>query len=201
MSISTYAELLTAMDNWLDHGLFSAREPEFIALFEAFINRKLLTREMETSASLTPSSGSASLPSDYIQWRRVTWEGSIRQELEYVNPSWLAANYPSSQSDRPSVFTIEGSTLKLRPIDSTSVTLDYYQKIPALTVSNTTNWLLAAYPDLYLFGSLTEADAFGNNDPRASMWKSRRDEIIAEIIQLNAKNKGVGGMRIMGPTP
>jgi hypothetical protein len=26
------------------------------------------------------------LPGDYLQWRRVTWAGSVRQELEYVHP-------------------------------------------------------------------------------------------------------------------
>jgi len=35
MSITTYAELQSAIGNWLDHSLFSARIPEFIALFEA----------------------------------------------------------------------------------------------------------------------------------------------------------------------
>jgi len=32
MSITTYAELQSAIGNWLDHSLFSARIPEFIAL-------------------------------------------------------------------------------------------------------------------------------------------------------------------------
>ena len=41
MSIATYAELRTAVENWLDHTLFSARVPEFIALFEAAANRVL----------------------------------------------------------------------------------------------------------------------------------------------------------------
>jgi hypothetical protein len=57
MSIATYAELRTAVENWLDHTLFSARVPEFIALFEAAANRRLRVRQQEASSALTPSSG------------------------------------------------------------------------------------------------------------------------------------------------
>ena len=41
MAITTYSELQAAVGNWLDHGLFAARIPEFIALFEAAANRRL----------------------------------------------------------------------------------------------------------------------------------------------------------------
>ena len=48
MSIATYAELRTAVENWLDHTLFTARVPEFIALFEAAANRRLRVRQQES---------------------------------------------------------------------------------------------------------------------------------------------------------
>ena len=201
MAITTYAELQTAIGNWLDHSLFSARSPEFIALFEAGANRRLRVRQMETSTNLTPSSGSATLPTDYLSWRRVTWTGSERVELQYVHPSYLQAAYPTSPSDTPRIFTIEGSTLKVRPVDATAVEFDYFQKVPALTDVATTNWLLTAHPDLYLFGSLVEAEMFGVNDERAAGWLARRDEIFDEIEKLSNKTRGAGAIRTMGPTP
>jgi hypothetical protein len=201
MSITTYAELKTAVENWLDHQLFTNRVPEFIALFEAAANRRLRVRQMETSTNLTPSSGAATLPSDYLAWRRVTWTGSTRVELEYVHPSYLQAAYPSSPTDVPRIFTIEGSILKIRPVDDTALEFDYYEKIDALSDSATTNWLLTAHPDLYLFGSLVEAELFGVNDERAPMWKARRDEIFAEIEQLSNKTRGAGAIRVMANTP
>lgn len=200
MAITTYTELQSAIGNWLDHSLFTARIPEFIALFEACANRRLRVRQMEASTTLTPSSGSATLPTDFLMHRRVTWTGSTRVELEYVNPSYLQAAYPSSPSDTPRLFTIEGSTLKLRPIDATGLEFDYFQKIPALATTDP-NWLLTAHPDLYLFGSLVEAEMFGVNDERAPNWKARRDEIFDEVQGLSNKSRGVGGMRVMGATP
>jgi hypothetical protein len=201
MAITTYSELQAAVGNWLDHSLFAARIPEFIALFEAAANRRLRVREQEAATALTPSSGAAALPADYLAWRRVTWTGSPRVELQYVHPSYLQAAYPSTPSARPRVFTIEGSTLKIRPVDATALEFDYFQKIPALSDGAATNWLLAAHPDLYLFGALVEAEMFGVNDERAPLWKARRDEIFDEMEKLSNKTRGSGAMRVMAATP
>lgn len=201
MSITTYSELETAVESWLGHALFTARVPEFIALFEAAANRRLRAREMETIVPLTPVAGTVALPADYLAWRRVTWTGSPRVDLEYAHPSYLQAAYPTSPAGVPRVFTIEGGALKVRPVDDTALELDYYAKVPALSDGAPTNWLLTAHPDLYLFGALVEAEMFGVNDERAPAWKARRDEIFDEIERLSNKSRGAGGIRVMGATP
>jgi hypothetical protein len=201
MSITTYAELQAAVGNWLGHSLFTARIPEFIALFEATANRRLRVRQMEATATLTPDvNGSATLPSDYLAWRRVTWTGSTRTELAFVHPSYLQAAYPSAPADVPRIFTIEGATLKVRPLDSTALEFDYFQKIPALATTDP-NWLLTAHPDIYLFGSMVEAEMFGVNDERMPAWKARRDEIFDEIVRLNNQTRAPSAMRVFGATP
>ena len=279
MSLSNYSDLQTALGNWLDHSLYSARYGEFVALFEATANRRLRVREMEATTILLPSSptpiavtgapgafggviqltvastatlstfqevnvanvggtteangswiitvvdgiainlrgstftnaytsggtvtaqsGFATLPSDYLAWRRVTWTGSTRTELGYVHPSYLQAAYPSQPADVPRIFTIEGSTLKVMPLSGTPLEFDYYQAIPSL-VSASTNWLMTAHPDLYLFGSMCEAEAFGVNDERMPMWKVRRDEIFEEIIMRDRQTRGPSYVRVFGATP
>lgn len=203
MAISTFAELKTAIGSWLKHSLFSDNYGDFIALFEASANRRLRTRWQETSATVTMSSGAGSLPTDFLSQRRVTWAGSAKVELEYVEPSWLQANYPTDATGTPIVYTIEGSTIYVRPSDDTNLTMLYYAKIAALSDSNTTNWLLTSHPDIYLFGALCEAELFGVNDERMPLWKSRRDELFEEIIRLSEKSKyqSGAGMRVMGRTP
>ena len=120
-----------------------------------------------------------------------------------MHPSYLQAAYPSSPAATPRVFTVEGSVLKFRPIDDTALELDYFQKIPALASGSDsgTNWLLAAHPDLYLFGALVEAETFGVNDERAPLWKGRRDEIFDEVEKLSNRTRGTGAIRVMGATP
>jgi hypothetical protein len=198
MAITTYSELQSAVENWLSHTLFTARVPEFIALFEATANRKLRVRQQEAVATLTPSAGAVSLPADYLDWRRLTFTGSPRVELDYVEPSWLQAAYPTIPAGIPTVFTIEGATLTIAPVSDTPLELLYFQKIAALSDTNPTNWLIAAHPDLYLFGAMVEAEMFGVNDERMPLWKSRRDEIFDEIRELSKTTRGPGAIRVMG---
>jgi hypothetical protein len=285
MTIASYSDLQAAVGNWLDHSLFAARVPEFIALFEAAANRRLRVRQQEATALLYPSNplpiaitgaanngsglvrltvastativsgaemnvanvggtteangswlvtvidathvdlvgsafanpyvaggtiqgqaGQAALPSDYLAWRRVTWTGQTRNELQFVHPSYLQAAFPTMPADVPRIFTIEGKTLKIMPLDATPLELDYFAKVPALASiapqdGSQANWLLTEHPDLYLFGSLVEAEMFGVNDERAPVWKARRDEIFDEIEKLNNKTRGPSAVRVMGATP
>jgi hypothetical protein len=201
MPITNYSELQSAIGSWLGHGLFTNNIPDFISLFEAAANRRLRTRWQETTTAITMSAAQGSLPADYLAWRRVTWPGSSRVELEYVEPSWLQARYPTASTGTPQVFTIEGPTILVRPADDNSLELLYFAKIAALSDSAPTNWLLTAHPDLYLFGSMVEAEMFGVNDERMPLWKARRDEIFEEIEKLSNKTRGGGAMRIMGATP
>ena len=46
------------------------------------------------------------------------------------------------------------------------------------------------YPDVYLFGLMVEVVALGRNVEMAQLYKARRDEVFAEIIQLYALTTG-----------
>ena len=201
MSLSTYSDLSNAISTWTGRGDFTAAYiSNFVALFEAWANRNLRTRQMETSTTLTPSSGSAALPSDYLQWRRVTWAGDPTSELEYAHPSILQGLYPSSSSFIPHLFTIEGSNIETRSTDATNLTLEYWQKISSLETSST-NWLMSAHPDLYLYGTLLEAYLFNQDQDNAIVWKQRRDDLAAEIRYLDKSTIGPSAVRVFGQTP
>jgi hypothetical protein len=66
MAIGTYAELKTAIANFLARDDLTARIPEFISLAEARMSRELGTRSQTKRANATLSAGDAfvSLPTD-----------------------------------------------------------------------------------------------------------------------------------------
>ena len=202
MPLQTYSDLTAAIANWLQRSDLAALVPNFVQLFEACANRRLRVRQQEATAALTPAGGVAALPADYLSWRRLTWTGNPRQELAYVEPSWLQAAYPDAPTDIPRVFTIEGGNILTMPLDpaDTALELVYLQQVPALA-ANSTNWLMSAHPDLYLFGALTEAQAYTVNAETAALWKARRDELFDEIEKLSNKSRGAGAVRTLGPTP
>lgn len=127
-------------------------------------SEKLRVREMETIATLTPSSGVCTLPTDYLQYRRVALTTSRRQELAYIAPSVADQIYPDRGSGVSQKFTIIGSSLYLFPLSSTDVELTYYQAVPHLTDAAPTNWLLTKHPQLYLHACLFQL-AIYRRDP------------------------------------
>src|SRR6266704_6726476 len=97
MSLATYSDLQTQIANWLARDDLSAYIPDFITLFECAAARKLKVRLQESTTTLTPSSGVATLPADYLGYRRVTWTGSPNQELSYVaHPLWAMEWVPDA---------------------------------------------------------------------------------------------------------
>jgi hypothetical protein len=198
MAITTYAELQDAIASWLARDELTAYIPDFITLFEAAAARRLKVRLQESTTTLTPSSGVATVPSDYLGHRRVTWTGEPIQELSYVTPP-LYAGYLNSGSGIPTVFTIEGSSLRVAPSNDTALTFDYYARTAA--VSGTLNWLFTNHPDAYLFGSLCEANAFNKAVDPAGLWKARRDEVFSEIAELDFNERQSMAVRVVGYTP
>ena len=201
MSLSTYSDLSGAVSSWTARGDYTAANiSNFVDLFEAWANRVLRVRQMETSTALTPSGGAATLPTDYLQWRSVNWAGATPVELEYVSPSILRGYYPTVDSFTPSLFTIEGGSIKTQSSDATNLTLEYWQKVPSLE-TNSTNWLMSAHPDLYLWGTLVEAYLFNQDQDNAIVWKQRRDALADEIRNLDKSSIGPGAIRVFGQTP
>lgn len=200
MALTTYAELETAVANWLARDDLTTYIPDFITLFEADANLELQTRLQTTSTTLTPSSGSVTIPSDMAEIIRVTYNGSTARDLDYVDPNIFVFNYPTSPTADPEVYTIEGSTLKIMPIDnSTSITIGYKQKITSLASS--VNWLFTNYPNLYLWGTLCEAQGFNIDFDKMQIWKSRRDEIYDKIKKKDFRSPETPTIRPEGYTP
>jgi hypothetical protein len=198
--LASYTDLQTQIANFLARDDLNAFIPDFITLFEAAAARKLKVRLQESTTTLTPVSGVAALPSDYLGYRRVTWTGSPNHELDYVTPPVWSNTYPlDSAAGTPIVFTIEGGNLRVGPSDNTPLTFDYFQRTPALSLG--LNWLYTNHPDAYLFGSLAEANAFNKAVDPAGLWKARRDEVFQEIQNLDFNERQGMAVRVMGVTP
>jgi hypothetical protein len=200
MALTNYGELVSAVSSWMrGRSDIATVIPDFVALFEACANRTLRVRQQETAGTITMSSGVGTVPTDYLAWKRCTWPGDTGMQLEYVHPDWRRAAYPTQPSGTPKVFTIEGSSIITSPYDSNNTSLNflYYAKVPGLQ-ANTTNWLMTAYPDVYLFGTLVEANAWDLNAEHAALWKARRDELLEEIGKLDMHTRGPSAPRVMG---
>jgi hypothetical protein len=187
MSLSTYAGLKAAALRWVKRSGGTTVDDamnDLVTLVEAEFNRSLRVAEMEASATVTLTSGVGALPNDYLEWREV-WSGLNR--LKYTTPGKAQDDYAYAAYS-PGEFTVIGSSLYAYPVGSDpDITLTYYQKIPALSDSNTSNWLLTAHPDAYLFSVVSEANAFLLVPEGAALWAQRAANVMDKII---AQDKG-----------
>ena len=188
MAITTYAQLQTAAANWLDRTDLSARIPEFIELAEANFNRVIRQPDMVAkNDSFSLAAQYTTLPTDTLEITRIVVDVSPPITLEYLTPEEISERRSVLNSTgRPYYFTvIGGSTGQLEVLPSPDSTytssIVYYTKIPALTDSATTNWLLSSHPDIYLYGLLVEAEPYLKNDERLPVWASQLDKSLAEL--------------------
>ena len=187
MAISTYAELQTATANWLDRTDLTDRIPEFIDLAESTFNRTIRNRQMITkNDSYSLDSRYVNLPTDTLEVIRIVVDVSPQITLEYLTPEEIAERRGAGSSGRPVYFTVIGGStnqIELLPSPDSTYTssIVYYTKIPALTDAATENWLLTNNPDIYLFGTLVEAEPYLKNDERMPMWSARLSKALNEL--------------------
>lgn len=198
MALSTYAELLDSIADWLNRvgsPEVAERAPDFVRLAEARLNRELHTAKVRQMTkrddTIFTVDGAFELPDDWLETKKITitWGGKPRK-LDFVSED--QADEINRTSDLwlhgPSSFTYNGNLVELvpTPSDDLDVCIDYFAEIPALSESNTTNWLLQKWPDLYLYGALAHSAPYLRDDARVATWAGFYDRAMAEISTANA---------------
>lgn len=198
MAISTYSELQSAVADWLLRTDLTSVIPSFIDLAEAKFNRRIRDYRMVTRTSITVDAQYENVPTDWLENVRFQLETSPITTLEYVTPDQAAEEERlHSSNGRPLFFSMIGEQFQIIPSPDTtySATLTYYAKIPALSDSITSNWLLTTAPDLYLYGTLMEAAPYLDDDQRIQTWGSLYEQGM-NALQIESDRAKVGSSSI-----
>jgi hypothetical protein len=199
MSITTYNDLKSAIGDWTDRDNLAAQIPDFITLFEAYAVRELGVEEAEATATLTPSSGSVALPSDFLTMKSLTWSGSTARELTYLNPAAFSAMYATEESGTPVHYTIKAGNIIIRPISTENLSALYRAKASA--AASALDWLFNNHIDAYLAGSIMELKVYEQDFENALGWAAKRDQVFASIRKLNFTRRPAMQILAAGPTP
>lgn len=198
MALSTFSELKTSIASWLHRADLTSNIPDFITLCEAKFNRTLRISTMETRVTATLDQQYENVPTDFLEMRTIQITGSDGNILEYVSPASFNHVYKTTDTGIPKLYTIIDGTIGFAPAPASSYTMEmvYYKRIPALSDSQTTNWMLTNHPDVYLYGSLAEAEAFIKNDPRIEVWKSQYERAVMQVREADERARWSGPMTI-----
>ena len=200
MALSTYSELQTAVGSWLNRSDLDTNIPDFIALAESSFNRVLRTRNQITRATSSVAEQFVALPSDLLELHNIQLNTSPVKRLQQVTMT-KADDLKSSisTSGTPAYFALTGSNIELIPTPDASQTLEvvYYATITALSDTNTSNWLLTSYPDIYLYGTLVQAEPYLMNDERMGTWGALLGKAIEELRVSDERSQTEGGTLVM----
>lgn len=190
MAITNYSELKTAIAQWMKRSDRTAVIPDYITLAEMRI--KTLTRlramDAETDLTTTPNSDVVPLPSDFKS-PIALWIADInpREQLEQLLPQSMPYN---TVPNRPQYWSIDGRNIKFQTPTNAAYLLKFrYQQVFGLSDSQTTNYLLDDYPDVYLFASLVEGFNDSQDWEQAQIWEKRFQEAIFNCNNQEASNQ------------
>jgi hypothetical protein len=183
--MDTYAGLKSTIADYLNRDDLTAVIPTFIRLAESKFNRKLRVRQMITRANATIDTAFFSPPADWLESKEFQLNTNPITRLEYITESYSNQLRQSRfvAAGKPQYYTVVGSQLEFIPTPDGEYVgeLTYYAKIPSLSDSNTSNWLLAYAPDLYLYGALIEAEPYLKNDERVALWGELYLRVVTDI--------------------
>jgi hypothetical protein len=221
VGIVDYTSLQSAVTEYLardQDATLIARIPTFIQLSEAKFNRDLFVRQMEqrSTALVDPTVSEPeyiSLPADFQSMRRVRVSSASRKPpITFMSGEQMEEFRAGrdNASGFPRYFSIFGSEIELAPTPDALCTIEmvYRQNVPALSATNTTNWLLTLAPDIYLYGALLESAPYIGTDPNAAariqVWglgfKTALDELNA-LSLTSSFSAGPATVRVSGVTP
>ena len=181
-----YSQLKSNIADFLNRSDLTAVIPTFIELAEAQMERPLRVRQMIARATAPVDTQYSAVPADFLEAKtfKITSSRPI-QPIEFLTPEQmddrdqLFANAPGI----PKYFTIVGNQIRVSPVPDATYTAElmYIAKLAKLSDSVTTNWLLAASPDAYLYGSLMQAAPYLKDDERVAVWGTLYNTAIESI--------------------
>lgn len=170
--MTTYATLKSDIATFLHKSNLSAVAPTLVRLTESRIRTDIRVPVMQTMTDLTVSSQSVSLPANFLDPIRLYLNVPYQRELSYRPPNVFFTSQENERSGNPTIYTIEGQSIKFAPTptDSPTAKLLYWAAFDELSDDSDTNWLLTNHYNVYLYGALAEGAAFVEDDQQAQKW-------------------------------
>ena len=198
MPLTTYAELQSAIADFLDRQDMTAVIPTFISLAEARIARDVSHWKQEKRVTAVFNEQFELVPSDFIQ-------GMSLQHVDGGRIMTMAAT--EMHERRGGVNYVAGKPESVRltagqfeiyptPDEPYNVSLLYRGRIPALSESNPSNWLLADAPDALLYGALGNAAPYLKDDARLTVWAALYQSAVDALNAESKTAKSIGTIRM-----
>lgn len=212
MALAVYADLQAAIADFLNRSDLTAAIPTFISLAEVQMTRRLLAngpvRQMMARADATISTEYCVVPTDFIGAHTIYLVESQVRQLDYATPAQIneKKTHTTQLTGDPKFFSVVGGEFQFFPAPTAALAaeLTYWQRIPALSTTNTTNWLMTLYPDAYLYGALLQSAPYLQADTRIAVWENAFGTILDDVVSVSKvenSNPFITVPDVLGTTP
>ena len=190
-----YDGLKSAIADFLNRDDLSSTIATFVRLAEAQMARDIRHWRMEKRKTATFDEGFELLPDDWVQTIRLEMGG---RPMELASREEIARWKRSHATARPRYFAHVAGKLEVWPAPDGEYEgeLLYVARIPPLSDSEPTNWLLTEAPDAYLYGSLLQSAPYLVEDERTQVWGSLYEAAVQNLNQASERARHSGPLRL-----
>ena len=166
-----YTDLRTQISSYLNRQDITNEQLDvFIDNAEAEFNSIIRHRKMIKRVTADLDSQFTRLPTDFLEATNLQLNTDpvvlLRQaSAETIDSVRIAGG---NVAGTPEFYSIIGDTIEVvpRPSQSTQIEISYYSKVPPLSSTNLTNWLITDYTNIYLYGAMKHGLIFLMDDER-----------------------------------
>lgn len=200
MAINNYTDLQSVVADWLNRTDLTARIPDFIALTEAEIRRRL--RRKTIRATIDIIVGETGLLAEIAELRSIALtSGQPYQDKPLDVTTWeVVAEHRASRggvAGRPVMAAVYADAIVVSPEPDQTYTANvvYFQKLVSLSGEAPVNATLLESPDLYLYGALKHSAAFLQHDERLATWSGLFEDALDRLEQQRSREETAASIR------
>lgn len=202
MALDTYSGLQAEILDLINRAdaAAAAKVVSWIQLAEGQMHRRFVGRvrqgmpyprriHQRSDASIAQGDEYVAAPTDFAGPLTFVLDGSPETVLDYLEPDnlndWKAGNTLSGQA--PRYYTVVNGEFQFYPVADQAYTaeLTYLLRFPKLSDTNTSNWILADYPDAYLYGAALHSAPWLKDDSRLTTWGTLFTTAIDDICNAD----------------
>jgi len=189
----TYTELIQLIADYLQReDMMDVEIPSFIKSVEAKMNRGFRFGQMSKRSQVTADGTTDwfAFPDEYLACRSIKVGDT---PLEYLVPEQMDRRI-GTELTQSYYYTIQAQQFRILPTpgDGAVLEITFYEKIPALSESNPTNWVLDDFFDFYYYGALAEAMLYIKNDERYTLWNTKFQEAASAMDDADLMDRWSG---------
>ena len=185
----TLAGLKESISARLDRTFDNDDLTDFIYLAEREMERVLPVAAREVTTALSVSAQTSPLPIDFKAVRHITVGSGVPLSLAAAS---VVAN--NQCTGCPNAYAIIAQQLWFSPIPNSTHngTLVYERKIPALSESSPSNWVLEKHPDAYFYGALVQAADFIEDAAKIGRYRTMFETVLGQMIEESERYRNSG---------